>query len=102
VPASGRWYVVTHIDTTGHAGTHVEAPLHAVEGGADVAGTDVGRYFGEAAILDLSRVPWSAAFDRKALEAAAAPAWWRPRWRHTVSTFRLGSSIAGCRIPALS
>ncbi len=74
VPASGRWYVVTHIETTGHAGTHVEAPLHAVEGGADVAGTDVTRYFGEAAVLDLSQVPWSAAFGREALEAAAEPA----------------------------
>ena len=30
-PASGRWYVVTQIGMSGHAGTHVEAPLHAVE-----------------------------------------------------------------------
>ena len=71
LPASGRWYVVTQIAMSGHAGTHVEAPLHAVETGNDVGQVEVECFFGEAAILDLSDTPWSAPFDRKRLEAAA-------------------------------
>jgi arylformamidase len=74
VPPEGRWYIVTHITMGGHAGTHVEAPRHAVEGGADVAEVDVTRFFGEAAILDLSQVPWSQPFGIDTLEAAAEPA----------------------------
>ena len=74
LPASGRWYVVTQIAMSGHAGTHVEAPLHAVETGNDVGQVEVECFFGEAAILDLSDTPWSAPFDRKRLEAAAQPA----------------------------
>lgn len=74
VPASGRWYVVTQIAMSGHAGTHVEAPLHAVATGPDVGSVDVERFFGEAAILDLTETPWSQPFDRARLEAAAQPA----------------------------
>lgn len=74
VPASGGWYVVTQIAMSGHAGTHVEAPLHAVETGSDVGQVEVERFFGEAAILDLSDTPLSESFDKKRLEAAAQPA----------------------------
>lgn len=71
VPDSGRWYVVTQIAMSGHAGTHVESPLHAVEGGSDVGEMEVERFFGEAAILDLGDTPWSEPFDETRLEAAA-------------------------------
>ena len=74
VPLSGRWYVVTQIAMSGHAGTHVEAPLHAVEDGSAVGELPVEHFFGEAAILDLSDVPWSAPFDQACLEEAAQPA----------------------------
>jgi len=74
VPPSGRWYVVTQIAMSGHAGTHVEAPLHAVENGSDVGKLAVERFFGEAAILDLGDVPWSEPFDQARLEKAARPA----------------------------
>jgi kynurenine formamidase len=74
VPPSGRWYVVTQIAMSGHAGTHVEAPLHAVEGGSGVGEVAVERFFGEAAILDLRDTPWSEPFDQARLEEAAQPA----------------------------
>ncbi len=73
-PASGRWYVVTQIGMSGHAGTHVEAPLHAVENGAAVGEVPVEQFFGEAAILDLSDVPWSVPVERPRLEQAASQA----------------------------
>lgn len=46
-PASGRWYVVTQIGMSGHAGTHVEAPLHAVKNGAAVGELPVEQFFGD-------------------------------------------------------
>ena len=74
VPPEGRWYVVTQLQMSGHAGTHVEAPLHAVAGGASIGELPVERFFGEAAILDLSHVPWSEPFDLACMRAAAAEA----------------------------
>ena len=73
-PPEGRWYVVTQIMMSGHAGTHVEAPFHAVADGAHVGALPVERFFGEAVILDLSDVRWSAPFDRARLQAAASQA----------------------------
>jgi len=59
---------------SGHAGTHVEAPLHAVQDGASIGELAVERFFGEAVILDFSDVPWSAAVEIARLEAAAREA----------------------------
>jgi kynurenine formamidase len=70
VPPAGRWYVVTQIALSGHAGTHVEAPRHAVEGGASIGELAVERFFGEAVILDLCDAPWSQPFDQPRLAAA--------------------------------
>ena len=33
VPPAGRHYIVTEIAMSGHAGTHVEAPLHRIGSG---------------------------------------------------------------------
>ena len=74
VPAEGRWYVVTQIAMSGHAGTHVESPLHAVATGDDVAQMQVDWFFGEAVVLDLSDTPWSEPFGLKDLRAAAQAA----------------------------
>ena len=71
VPPEGQWYVVSQIAMSGHAGTHVEAPLHALQNGASVGELPVERFFGEAVILDLSDVPWSAPIELPCLEAAA-------------------------------
>lgn len=71
VPPEGRWYVVTQIGMSGHAGTHVEAPLHALAGGASVGEVAVERFVGEAVILDLRAVAWSQPFDQPCLAAAA-------------------------------
>lgn len=71
VPPTGRWYVVTQIALSGHAGTHVEAPLHAVAGGASVGELPVERFFGEAVILDLRDVPWSQPVEQARLMTAA-------------------------------
>jgi arylformamidase len=74
VPPEGRWYVVTQLQLSGHAGTHVEAPLHAVAGGASIGELPVERFFGEAVVLDLSEVASSAPIELDCLQAAAAHA----------------------------
>lgn len=70
------WYVVSQLQLSGHAGTHVEAPLHALEQGADVGRVPVEVFFGEAVVLDLSdlsQVP-AGPFGRECLEQAARQA----------------------------
>lgn len=74
VPPSGRWYAVTQINLSGHAGTHVEAPYHAMADGAAVGALLVERFFGEAVILDLREVAWSQPVDQPRLAAAAQQA----------------------------
>ncbi len=74
VPPEGRWYVVTQLELSAHAGTHVEAPLHAVAGGASIGEVPIERFFGEAIIVDLSHAEWSAPFDIACLRAAVAQA----------------------------
>ena len=49
-PPTDRWYITTSIEMGGHAGTHVEGPLHAVQGGPAIADLDVERFFGEAIV----------------------------------------------------
>jgi kynurenine formamidase len=73
-PPTGRWYVVTQLHLSGHAGTHVEAPYHAIADGATVGALPVERFFGEAVILDLRDVPWSQPVDQPRLVAAAQQA----------------------------
>ena len=70
-PVEGRWYVVSKVAMSGHAGTHVEAPFHAVENGASVGQVPVDCFFGEAVVLDLSDVPWAEPVPIERIEAAA-------------------------------
>lgn len=70
-PAEGSWYVVTHLALAGHAGTHVEAPWHAMREGADVGAIAVDVFFGEAAVLDLSDVAWSRETSPAVVRSAA-------------------------------
>ncbi|MCE7980473.1 MAG: hypothetical protein DYG89_04720 [Caldilinea sp. CFX5] len=73
-PPSGRWYVVTQLHLSGHAGTHVEAPYHALADGASVGALPVERFFGETVILDLRDVAWSQPVGQPRLAAAAQQA----------------------------
>lgn len=54
-----------------HTGTHVDAPIHFIEGGAGVDRLDLARFHGPAWVADLRRV--RGAIDRAALEGAAIP-----------------------------
>jgi kynurenine formamidase len=65
------WYVVSQLGLSGHAGTHVEAPLHAVEDGVDVSRLPVEAFFGEAAILDFSAASGATPISLEAMQETA-------------------------------
>ena len=70
---SDRWYITTSLEMGGHAGTHVEAPLHAIENGTGIIDLDLERFFGEAIVLDLSEEAQGKALSPEQLQRAAAP-----------------------------
>jgi arylformamidase len=80
VPVEGRWYVVTQLALSGHAGTHVEAPLHAVAGGASIGDLPVAQFFGEAVILDLSQAPSAQPIELATLRSAVEAAGGAPEY----------------------
>ena len=45
---------VTGIDTTAHVGTHIDAPLHFIPTGADVASVDLDALIGPAKVFHIS------------------------------------------------
>ena len=44
---------ITKFSVLDHFGTHVDAPIHTVPDGADLAGVDIGRLIGEAVVPDM-------------------------------------------------
>jgi arylformamidase len=53
-----------------HAGTHVDAPLHFIEGAADVAALPLSALVGTVTVVCLPELPWIDATD---LESLALP-----------------------------
>lgn len=51
------WYIMHNIRLASHVGTHIEAPYHALPEGKDLAQLELGRFVGEAVILDFRKVP---------------------------------------------
>lgn len=54
-----------------HVGTHVDAPLHMVEGGPSLEQLDLSRLIGEAVVLDLERGDVDHGYTAAELAAAA-------------------------------
>ena len=50
----GQWYAITEVNFWSHVGTHLEAPLHYIENGMDVAEIPIDQLIGEAIILDFT------------------------------------------------
>ena len=43
-----------------HTGTHINAPIHLIQGGAGVGDLDVRLFFGPGLILDVAKGPWES------------------------------------------
>jgi len=51
----GQWYIMHNVEMVSHIGTHIEAPYHCAEDGADLADIPLDSLVGEAVILDLTK-----------------------------------------------
>lgn len=49
--AKGEAYTLSRIEMSLHAATHIDAPLHFIEDGADIAATDLTLYSGTCYVL---------------------------------------------------
>ncbi|MGI5939850.1 MAG: cyclase family protein [Thermoleophilia bacterium] len=63
------------ITTVLHTGTHMNAPLHLIQKGADLAAIDPSRFFGNGVILDIPKANWQiiTAADIQAATPAIEP-----------------------------
>lgn len=66
----GHWQS-TRISSLIHTGSHVDAPLHVVEGGASIGELSLERVCGEAVVVDLTAIPERGAIGRLELERSA-------------------------------
>jgi arylformamidase len=62
---------VSELTMSAHVGTHVDAPAHAIPGGAGVEGIAIDTLIGPALVLD---VPADRTVDAELLDAAGLPA----------------------------
>src|SRR5262249_55181318 len=46
----------TGMTTSGHAYTHVDAPVHSLPGGHDIAAMPIDQWIGDAAVVDLAHL----------------------------------------------
>ena len=65
-----QWYVMTEVTLWSHVGTHIEAPLHFVEDGKDIADLPLDRLIGPAIILDFTHKGTNEPISQKELQAA--------------------------------
>jgi arylformamidase len=58
------------LTTPDHIATHMDAPIHAVEGGGFLENVDISRLIGDAIVLDLSRVNPDHGYNAADLDAS--------------------------------
>jgi len=59
-----------HITTVMHTGTHMNAPLHLIQKGGDLANISVDRFFGNGAIVDIPKKRWEVVTAADLVEAS--------------------------------
>lgn len=67
----GQLFRSTVLTISCHAYTHVDAPVHFLPGGRDIADMPVDQWLGEAAVVDLTHLGADAEVDAGALDRAA-------------------------------
>lgn len=65
-------YNTTNLKLYSHAGTHMDAPLHFVDGGATIDQWDLRKCVGPARVIDLSHIPDNAPIEPADLAEHAA------------------------------
>lgn len=66
----GQWYVMTEVTFWSHVGTHIEAPLHFIENGPDVADLPLEQLIGPAVIVDFTHKQTNEGITLEELQTA--------------------------------
>ena len=61
----GESYNLSRLETSMHAGTHVDAPLHFIADGKDVASMSLEAFVGECVVLTVPKTPLDAMYFMK-------------------------------------
>lgn len=48
-----EWYIMEEVRLSSHIGTHIEAPFHHIESGADVSRLNLSTFIGEACLVNI-------------------------------------------------
>jgi len=57
VEYKNKGYNVTSVSMGTHSGTHIDAPLHLIDGGGDINSLSLGLFFGQATFVDIPKKP---------------------------------------------
>ena len=61
----GESYNLSRLETSMHAGTHVDAPLHFIADGKDIAAMPLNAFVGECVVLTVPQTPLDAMYFMK-------------------------------------
>ena len=61
----GESYNLSRLETSMHAGTHVDAPLHFIANGKDIAAMPLTQFVGECVVLTVPKTPLDAMYFMK-------------------------------------
>ncbi len=61
----GESYNLSRLETSMHAGTHIDAPLHFIAGGKDVASLSLEQFVGDCVVLTVPKTPLDAMYFMK-------------------------------------
>jgi arylformamidase len=61
----GESYNLSRLETSMHAGTHVDAPLHFINEGRDIASMPLEQFIGECVVLTVPKTPLDAMYFMK-------------------------------------
>lgn len=61
----GESYNLSRLETSMHAGTHVDAPLHFIANGKDIASLPLEQFVGECVVLTVPKTPLDAMYFMK-------------------------------------
>ena len=61
----GASYNLSRLETSTHAGTHVDAPLHFIADGNDIAALPLTHFVGECVVLTVPKTPLDAMYFMK-------------------------------------
>lgn len=83
IPGQEPWRI-SHLTLSTHNGTHLDAPLHRIAGGAAIDELPLSRLTGRGLVVDAAGLPENAPIPPQVLDALGTPTW--PGWIAMIRT----------------